>query len=233
MANEQVEDRIREQWARGSLESLESAVEIALKEYGPEVYGYLVKALGSRDDADDVFSMFSIDLYHSLSKFRGQCSFRGWAYMLAQHAKSQFRRGACRQVATVPLSRAEQLSAIQAEVRSRSAIWLQSDFKQRFQQMCRDILNEQEQEILTLRVGRGMDWKDIARILLAGQVTDDAHGKDDVSAIEADEHTVTREAARVRTAFMRLKRKLYEKAQERGMVSGDEADDFRGKRGDR
>src|SRR5262249_27624059 len=77
----------------------------ALRKLGPEVFGFLVGALGNDADADEVFSMWSVALWRSLGRFQGRCSLRTWTYVLARHEIGRFRKGAQRHVAgRVPIS---------------------------------------------------------------------------------------------------------------------------------
>jgi RNA polymerase sigma-70 factor (ECF subfamily) len=44
--------------------------------------------LRDRDDADDAFGRFAEDLWKGIAGFRGQSSFKAWAYRVAWHAAS-------------------------------------------------------------------------------------------------------------------------------------------------
>src|SRR3974377_239701 len=68
------------------------AATIALQGFGPQGVGSLPAALKDEDDARDVFSQFAEDLWKGLPGFRGECSFRAWAFRLAWHAAARFAR---------------------------------------------------------------------------------------------------------------------------------------------
>src|SRR5690242_18911370 len=62
------------------------AATLGIRAYGPEIFGFLVATTHSEDQAADVFSQFSLDLWTGISKFSWKSSFRTWAFTLARHA---------------------------------------------------------------------------------------------------------------------------------------------------
>ena len=108
----------------------------------------------------------------------------------------------------LPPSQIEEFSRLQQHVRSRSAFYLDSEFKDRFGQL-RARLAPEEQSILTLRLDRGLSWREIASIILEEEEQPNAEA-------------VERESARVRKVFNRTKEKLRAMAVQEGLVpSGD------------
>jgi len=94
----------------------------------------------------------------------------------------------------VPLSQVSRASALAAPLVSREGV------DERVQRI-RAQLEDEEQLLLTLRIDKGMDWKDVARVMLyEGERTED--------------EAVTREAARLRKRFQLLKDKLRRLAAE-------------------
>jgi RNA polymerase sigma-70 factor (ECF subfamily) len=70
--------------------------------------------------------------------------------------------------------------------------------------LCRSVLSEQEQDVLTWRIYAALDWREIARIL-----EQDTDPSDEV---------LRRRAAALRKQFERIKRKLRQEAEERGLA---------------
>ena len=68
------------------------AAEAILRDHGPGIMGYLLSVLRNEDDASDVFSEFSLDLWRGLPGFRGDAPPRVWAYRLAWHAAARLLR---------------------------------------------------------------------------------------------------------------------------------------------
>ena len=87
-----------------------AVVERVLREHGREIFGWMLASLPGETEAADAFSLFSEDLWKSLSRYDGRCSMRTWCYMLARHAVSRVARagrlGVVPGVQAVPLSQA-------------------------------------------------------------------------------------------------------------------------------
>src|SRR5262249_3884165 len=69
----------------------EAATE-ALKGLGPQILGYIHANLRDEDTTYDVFGQFSEELWKSIGTFRGESSFKTWAYKLVMHAIGRHRR---------------------------------------------------------------------------------------------------------------------------------------------
>jgi RNA polymerase sigma-70 factor (ECF subfamily) len=106
VAEREVEARCLEALDRGDHAGAATAV---VREYGPQLLGYLCSVLRSEADAGEVFSMFSEDLWRGLPGFRRECPLRVWCYRLAWHAAARFLRdpyrGRGRRLETNELSR--------------------------------------------------------------------------------------------------------------------------------
>ena len=70
---EELEAKIRSHFDAGELEE---AATVALEGYGRELLGYLVATMRSEQDAGDVFSELSEDLWRGLPEFGWRSSFR-------------------------------------------------------------------------------------------------------------------------------------------------------------
>lgn len=201
MQYDAIEQAIREQCACGNLDR---ATAMSIDAYGPEIFGYLISMMRSEADADEVFSVFSEKLWRGLGNFRWGSSLRTWAYTIAQNAMRTYVRKPHRARPHVPPSQVEELSKLQAQVRSKSAFYLDSEFKARFEEL-RKKLAAEEQAVLTLRIDRGLAWKDIAQILHEGEEA-------------MNEEALSRESARVKKVFSRTKDKLRVLAENEGLV---------------
>jgi RNA polymerase sigma-70 factor (ECF subfamily) len=111
-----------------------AVVERVLREHGREIFGWMLASLPGETEAADAFSLFSEDLWRSLSRYDGRCSMRTWCYMLARHAVSRIARagrlGVVPGVQAVPLSQAP-VSRIPAERRDVTLEHLRSEAKQK------------------------------------------------------------------------------------------------------
>jgi RNA polymerase sigma-70 factor (ECF subfamily) len=172
------------------------AATVLVREYGPQLLGYLCSVLRSEADAGEVFSMFSEDLWRGLPGFRRECPVRVWSYRLAWHAAARFLRdpyrGRGRRLETTELSR------LVEEVRS-SAFLGRDQARQATLERLREGLSPDERALLVLRVDRGLSWGEAALVL-------------------ADEQEAPVEEAALRKRFERLKEKLAERARTEGLL---------------
>lgn len=173
---------------------LTGAATVGIRSYGPEILGYLSAVLNNDADAADAFSAFCEDLWRGIASFRGEASFKTWAYKLAWHAAlRQHRDPYRRRGRALATSEAE---AIAAEVREVTAPYLKTDAKSEVARI-RATLTPEEQTLLVLRIDRGLSWSEIA-VVFEGESTE----------------------AALRKRFERLKEKVRREAVARGLLSG-------------
>lgn len=182
-----------------------AAATMAIKGYGPEIYGFLVAMHRNDDEAGDVFSQFSENLWKGLPKFAWQCTLRAWAYTIARNASYRFKKNAKRR-GEVALS--EGVEKIAEQVRTQTRSWLKTEQKDRFAAL-RDTLPPEDQTLLILRVDRGLAWEELARIML---------GEEEA----ASEEDLKKESARLRKRFQLVKEKLVEMGKRAGLIKPKE-----------
>jgi len=183
---------------------LRAAATRAIEAYGAEVMGFLVSYLRDVNDAADVFSQASEDLWAGLERFEGRSSVRTWFYTLARNAASRLRRSPHRRPGrNVPLSQAAEAAE---RVRSQTLPHLRTEVKDKFAEI-RSALDPEDQALLVLRVDRAMDWTEVARVL-----EPDEAGSDD---------SVARAAARLRKRYERVKAEVRERAKAAGLLDRD------------
>jgi RNA polymerase sigma-70 factor, ECF subfamily len=204
VVREELEAKIGEALQRGDY--AETAT-LALGGYGAEIYGFLLAFHRDEGDAAEAFSYFSERLWRDLKSFRGESSFRTWAYMLARHASINYQRDARRRAKRLgELPDNSQISELAARARTETLSYLRSERRERFAAL-REALAPDDRALLVLRVDRGLSWGELARVLREndGPQTDD---------------DVKREAARLRKRFQLLKARLLELGRDAGVVSG-------------
>jgi RNA polymerase sigma-70 factor (ECF subfamily) len=172
------------------------AATIAIRGLGPQILGYLASVLRNDVDAREAFSTFCEDMWRGMGAFRGESTFRTWAYKLAWHAALRFLRDPARR-------RGRRLETDEAE---RLADEVCGTTTLRFEARADDALaairaslEPEEQTLLVLRVDRGLAWSEIAAVLGDGG---------DVALSEPA----------LRKRFERLKEKLRREATERGLL---------------
>jgi RNA polymerase sigma-70 factor, ECF subfamily len=208
MVNEYADPReapVRERLEEGDTGG--AATEI-LRVYGPEIFGFLLGVHRREEDANDVFSIWSEQVWRTLPSFAWRCSLRTWVYILARSASSRFRRDEARKAPRgVPLSDCSKLREMEAKVRTETLSYLRSERKEAVAQL-RAALSKEDQELLLLRVDRGLAFSELARIFLGGE---------EAGSAEA----VAREAARLRKRFQLVKQELLALGKARGLFKTD------------
>jgi RNA polymerase sigma-70 factor (ECF subfamily) len=183
------EARIRALLAAGDARG---AATEAMRGFGPKIYGYLRAILRDDTDAADAFSLFGENLWRGISTFRGESSFRTWAYRVAWNAalavKDEAWRRHGRRLETGEASRlADEIRTTAARVeRQRTAL-----------EQLREELTPEEQTLLHLRIDQELPWDEIAQVL----------GRDGSPV----------ESPALRKRFERLKERLASLARERGL----------------
>lgn len=191
-----------------SAENYEAAATRILVGYGAELFGFLMARLRDETAAADAFSMFSEDLWRGLPGYEARSTVRVWAYTLARHA-------AIRQQASPHLRRERNLSLGDAHViskfaerlRTETAPFLRTEFKTRVAEL-RGRLSEEDQTLLILRVDRGLDWAEAARVFLA-------------PGLSGTDSAVKVEAARLRKRFQLIKARIRQMASDEGITGED------------
>jgi RNA polymerase sigma-70 factor (ECF subfamily) len=135
----------------------------AIRGYGPKVLGYLRSILRNDEDAADAFSVFAEDLWRGIASFRGESSFKTWAYKLAWCAAMHIRSDAWKRLGRRLES--GEASRLADEVRTRSVI--RHERQRRDLDRLRETLSAEEQTLLFLRLDQRLEWKDVAIVLSA------------------------------------------------------------------
>jgi len=201
VATTEAERRIHAAFDAGELQVAATA---ALEAYADEISSFLGSRLRSPSDAAEVFSMFVEDLWAGLPKFAWRCSMRTWAYALARNAAARYLAAPQRRAGrALPLSNMGEISELIERVRSTTHAYRQTETKDRFRAL-REELDEDDQTLLVLRVDRGLSWRDLA-LAMTGDT-------------ELSDEAASREAARLRKAFERVKAELRRLAERDGLL---------------
>lgn len=173
----------------------DAAATVAIETLGPAILGYLRALHGDPDDAQDAFQLWAEDVWKGVASLRSGASLRGWAYRIAFHASSRFRRDAWRR-------RRERLQTSAAS-RIAASVVPSATLGGRDERL--DILGKdlepEDRTLLLLRLDLGMSWEEIAGVL--------AREGADLGP------------AALRKRYQRLKERLGALAREKGLV-GDQ-----------
>jgi RNA polymerase sigma-70 factor (ECF subfamily) len=197
-----VEHEIR---ARHGAGNLEGAATLLLETYGTEIFRFVLSRLRDQDATNEAFSHFTEDLWRGLPGFRWECSARTWSYTLARHAASKYVAAARRQrEREAPLLSGSELHDVAEKIRTQTLTAVRTEVKSSVAEL-RARLPLDDQTLLILRVNRGLDWKEIARVMLdPGE--------------NPTERDLDKEAARLRKRFQAVKEKLRRLVAEVGLL---------------
>jgi RNA polymerase sigma-70 factor, ECF subfamily len=149
--------------------------------YGAELYGFLLAQFrGESSHADEVFAAFSEDFWKGLPAFQWRSSIRAWCYKVARSAASRYRRSPHnRPKRQIPLSAQEQLMELAAISRATTLMHHRSEVKDKVREL-REQLGQDDQDLLILRVDRGLSWREVAQAM----AEDDAAEEDALRKLE-------------------------------------------------
>lgn len=192
-AAQDIEDTIQELLARGDARK---GAEVAMVAFGPEIRRFLLALARDEEVASEVFAQFGEDLWRGIGGFQGRSSFRTWAYTIARNAHSRYVRDPYRRRGT-HLDESH-MNRVQSQKRTETRVYMKTSARKMLHGF-RQELQEQDQELLFLRLEERMAWRDIA-LKLAGH---ELEGKE-----------VKARAAALRKRFERIKKKLQKRVDE-------------------
>jgi RNA polymerase sigma-70 factor (ECF subfamily) len=149
-----LDERVRSLVSAGEIAA---AATVAIEALGAAVLRYL-RTLHDADDAGDVYQDWAEDLWSGLAGFRGDSTVRTWAYCLAAHASSRFRRAAWRRRRT--RLRTSAASRIAGSV-ARTSPPARPD---RLELLMAD-LPPDDRTLLFLRLDAELSWAEISDVL--------------------------------------------------------------------
>jgi RNA polymerase sigma-70 factor (ECF subfamily) len=173
--------------------------------YGQEILSFLIARLRSQSDGEEVLSMFAEDLLQALPSFEFRCSVRGYLYTLARNAANRYATEPHRRrMRALPSEEESAVSALVLQARAETLPHKRTETKDRMR-VLRERLPEDDQTLLILHVDRNLRWSEIAMVL---------HEQ----GTELSGELLTRETARLRKRFERVKSELRVMAIEEGLL---------------
>jgi len=197
---DEIEERIQRLHEAGNFSE---AASVGIKAYGPGLFSFLVATTRNITEAEDVFSQASEDIWRGIKNFSWRSSFHTWAYALARNARIRYLS---KQQKKDPFHDANlaQVYRIAEKIRTDTKPYLKTEVKNEFANL-RNQLSLEEQELLILKIDRGMSWKAVARTMSESPVLQDEE--------------LPRAAALYRKRFERVKARLKSLAEEAGLLT--------------
>ncbi len=196
---------------------VDDAFALVVARYGREIGGFLSARFLGADGAADAFAFFAEDVWRGLAKFRRAASLRTWLYVLARNAALRVKQAERRRAAReIPLSHAPAVDALEFELRAATTRWQRTDVKDHIHAI-RAGLDDDDRELLVLRVDRGLSWLAIARVVHATANDVDVDGSA-VGGSAVDDAALKRQAAALRKRFERIKARIESQARAAGVL---------------
>jgi RNA polymerase sigma-70 factor, ECF subfamily len=170
------------------------AATLILRHLGPRVLGAVHARFRDEEQSAEVFSRFAESLWRGLPGFEFRTALRVWVFMLARNAGSRYlNRELRRQRLAVPLTGLPDavLGAL-AYTRTQTLPHLRTASHTRLDAF-RATLADDDQQLLSLRLGEALEYVEIAQVLLGEAAPEDA---------------VAREAARLRKRMQLIKARI-------------------------
>lgn len=198
-----LEDRAKQACEQGNFDA---AATHLIEAYGADLLRFLYARLADAAAASDVYSEVIERLWTSLPRFEWRHGARGYCYAIARNAAINYATAGSRRPSRNQSLSAidEKLSAASERVRSETLPYLRSEVKDRFREL-RELLPLDDQTLLTLRIDRELEWRELALVMTFDAET-------------PSEQALEREAARLRQRFVAVKEKLRTFAEREGLL---------------
>jgi RNA polymerase sigma factor (sigma-70 family) len=186
-----------EQELRAARASFDRATHSILRDFGDEIRAYLRARTSNRNSMEEVFAVFSEDVWKGLPRYRFQGQLRSWIYVLARNALARHIRGKQRWRSR---HQAAELDELPLELRSSLPTQLAS--RAQLEPLLSQ-LTAADRSLLEQRLVEALPWREIA--LNFAQET----GKTSEAELE-------RESARLRKRLQLLLQALRARAADGG-----------------
>lgn len=171
------------------------AATVAVRTLGPPVLRYLRSLCDGEDEAADAFSQWAENLWKRIDTWRGDASFRSWAFRVAAHAAGDVTGAAWKRRGRRLLT--AEASALAAEVLTSAPA--REEEQRRALEALRAKLTLGERSLIALRVDQELSWEEIARVVA------------NASGVPPRTNTLVKR-------FERVKEKLAKEARKQGLI---------------
>jgi len=168
------------------------ATTLVIRTHGAEIMGLLVALSHDEQMAADAYALWCERLWKALPTFRFEASVRTLAYVLARRSLSDHRRAQRKHRHVVAVAPSQLPDAV-LQARSATCTFQRTSVKHELDAL-REGLSHDDRILLALRLDRGMEWRDIARVM-----SDEAVVPDDALKVVS---------LRLRKRYQRLKTRL-------------------------
>ncbi len=179
---------------------------LLVEAYGADLLRFLRARLENADAASEVYSDVVERLWRNLPRFDWKHGARGYCYAIARNSAVNYSTAAGRRPERNLQLENAGVSRVAERVRTATLPFIKTEVKDRFRAL-RQQLSRDDQLLLTLRLDRGLEWRELALVLSY-----------DGEGTPPEETELAREAARLRQRFKSAKEKLRAFAKREGLL---------------
>jgi len=134
-----------------------------LRRYEGDVYGYLVRLLGNRHDAEDAAQNTFVGVVRSLSRYRERGTFKSWLFRIAHREGTRVLRRRRRSHEHLGLHGAAALDAMPSDAATPDCDLISHEDAARVRAAL-ERLPDKEREVVVLRAFSELTFKEIATV---------------------------------------------------------------------
>ncbi|RLA90937.1 MAG: hypothetical protein DRG20_02525 [Deltaproteobacteria bacterium] len=141
----------------------DSAMAKLIDKYQKEVYFFVYRFLGDKEDAKDVTQTIFIKLFRKIKQFKRKSSFKTWLFSIAVNSCKNFKKHKYISISSEDMSRIPDSKDIQTEVIK----------KEQKEMIKRGLLSLPKKQRITLilRIFHELPYKDISKIMRCSEST--------------------------------------------------------------
>ena len=145
------------------------ALEKIMEKYKTPIYSYLLKMVGNRDSANDLFQEIFLKFIKNIQSYNEEKKFANWIYTVAHNTvMDSFRKNKNRYIESLDQSKGEDFKSVAETIASKDLspenILIKTEISGKIEKAF-EILSDEQKEVFIMRHYWGLSFKEIAEIL--------------------------------------------------------------------
>ncbi len=145
------------------------ALEKIMEKYKTPIYSYLLKMVGSRDSANDLFQEIFLKFIKNIQSYNEEKKFANWIYTVAHNTvMDSFRKNKNRYIESLDQIKGEDFKSVAETIASKDLspenILIKTEISGKIEKAF-EILSDEQREVFIMRHYWGLSFKEIAEIL--------------------------------------------------------------------
>ncbi|MCK4935410.1 MAG: sigma-70 family RNA polymerase sigma factor [Elusimicrobiales bacterium] len=145
------------------------ALEKIMEKYKTPIYSYLLKMVGNRDSANDLFQEIFLKFIKNIQSYNEEKKFANWIYTVAHNTvMDSFRKNKNRYIESLDQIKGEDFKSVAETIASKDLspenILIKTEISGKIEKAF-EILSDEQREVFIMRHYWGLSFKEIAEIL--------------------------------------------------------------------